>query len=106
MHVDVCNIINSPESFYRSGDLIDEVFRELGRWVCSCHAKDLEGRSVHFAETVPGRGGVDYRSYLRNIAALPQQSPLMLEHLSKPEDYEEGKRYIMGLAREMKIDLA
>jgi sugar phosphate isomerase/epimerase len=106
VHVDICNIINSPERYYRNTEIINEVFRKLGRWVCSCHAKDLHGKSVHFAETVPGRGGIDYRAYLSNIVALPSEVPLMLEHLSTHEDYEEGKQYIMKLASEMGIILA
>ncbi len=31
VHVDVCNIINSPERFYRSAELIAETFRKLGQ---------------------------------------------------------------------------
>jgi sugar phosphate isomerase/epimerase len=106
VHVDICNIINSPERFYRNGDIINEVFRKLGRWVCSCHAKDLHGKNVHFAETVPGRGGIDYRAYLRNIVALPFEAPLMLEHLTTPEEYEEGKLYILKIAGELGISVA
>jgi sugar phosphate isomerase/epimerase len=106
VHVDVCNIINSPERFYRNAEIINEVFRKLGRWICSCHAKDLHGKNVHFAETVPGRGGIDYRAYLGNIVALPFEAPLMLEHLSTPAEYEEGKQHILKLAGEMRIELA
>lgn len=106
VHVDVCNIINSPDRFYRNADLINEVFRKLGRWICSCHAKDVQGKNVHFIETVPGRGGIDYRAYLANLAALPVEAPLMLEHLNSPAEYEEGKRHILKLANEMKIELA
>lgn len=106
VHVDICNIINSPERFYRNAEIIHEVFRKLGRWVCSCHAKDLMGKNVHFIETVPGRGGIDYRAYLTNIVALPFEAPLMLEHLSTPAEYEEGKQHILKLAGELGIGLA
>jgi sugar phosphate isomerase/epimerase len=106
VHVDICNIINSPERFYRNAEIINEVFRKLGRWVCSCHAKDLIGKNVHFAETVPGRGGIDYRAYLTNIVALPFEAPLMLEHLSTPAEYEEGQQHILKLAGELGLTLA
>src|SRR5499426_2629161 len=106
VHVDICNIINSPERYYRNAEIIDDVFRKLGRWVCSCHAKDLHGKNVHFAETAPGRGGIDYRAYLTNITALPFEAPLMLEHLNSPAEYEEGKQYILKLADQMGISLA
>lgn len=106
VHVDVCNIINSPERFYRSAELIAETFRKLGQWVCSCHAKDLAGKNVHFIETIPGRGGVDYRAYMRGIMKYAPEAPLMLEHLSKPEEYEEGKEYIQHIANELGIRTA
>ncbi len=109
VHMDVCNGINSPQRFYRSGDFIRECFRKLGPWIMSCHAKDLEWvveMNVHFKETIPGRGQVDYRAYLSELARLPAGAPLMLEHLSKPEEYEEGKRYIQKVAGELSLKLA
>jgi sugar phosphate isomerase/epimerase len=106
VHVDICNIINSIDRFYRNTEIINEVFRKLGSWVCSCHAKDLHGKNVHLAETVPGRGGIDYHAYLRNIVALPFEAPLMLEHLTTPEEYEEGKQYILKTAGELGISMA
>lgn len=106
VHVDICNIINSPERFYRSNELIQDTFRKLGKWVCSCHAKDLAGKNVHFIETIPGRGGVDYRAYLKSLVKYSPDAPLMLEHLSKPEEYEEGKQYILHIANELNIPLA
>lgn len=100
VHVDVCNIVNSPDRYFRNGELIEEVFRKLGKWVVSCHAKDLWGYRVHLAETVPGRGGIDYAAYVRSLAKYASEAPLMLEHLSKAEEYDEGKQYILKVARE------
>ena len=42
VHLDVCNVMNSPERMYRNGDVIRDCFHKLGRWVVSCHAKDLK----------------------------------------------------------------
>jgi len=103
VHMDVCNAVNSPERFYESGRLIDELFRVLGKWIASCHAKDLQWipeYNVHFLEVVPGRGSVDYRAYLRNLASLPHDAPLMLEHLKTQEEYTEGRTYIQRIAAE------
>jgi len=97
VHMDVCNAVNSPERFYKNGALIDELFAKLGRWIASCHAKDLAWipeYNVHFQEVVPGRGVMDYQSYLRNVAALPVDAPLMLEHLKNAQEYDEGRAYI------------
>src|SRR5205823_8952388 len=104
VHLDVCNVINSPRRFYNSGDVIRECFRKLGPWIASCHAKDLQWipeYNVHFLEVVPGRGEVDYRSYLKELSKLPVDAPLMLEHLKTAEEYDEGKRYIMKVAGEL-----
>jgi sugar phosphate isomerase/epimerase len=101
VHMDVCNGINSPTRFYRNGEFITECFRKLGRWIASCHAKDLEWKvelNVHFQEVVPGRGEVDYATYLRELSNLPVDAPLMLEHLKTAEEYEEGKKYIQKVA--------
>jgi sugar phosphate isomerase/epimerase len=109
VHMDVCNGINSPAKFYRSGEFISECFRTLGPWIVSCHAKDLQWvteLNVHFLEVVPGRGEVDYRTYLTELSKLPVDAPLMLEHLKTAEEYEEGKRYIMKVGSELGLAFA
>jgi sugar phosphate isomerase/epimerase len=109
VHMDVCNGINSPAKFYRSGEFISECFRTLGPWIASCHAKDLQWiteLNVHFLEVVPGRGEVDYRTYLTELSKLPVDAPLMLEHLKTAEEYEEGKRYIMKVGSELGLAFA
>lgn len=109
VHLDVCNIINSPARFYTSGDVIRECFRKLGPWIASCHAKDLQWipeYNVHFLEVVPGRGQVDYRAYLGELAKLKTDPPLMLEHLKNAGEYDEGRAYIQRVARENGIVLA
>lgn len=105
-HVDIANIINSPERFYNNTALINDTFKKLGKWIVSCHAKDVVGKDVHFAETMPGRGGMDYVAYLRNVTALPRQVPLMLEHLRTPQEYDEARGYVMKVAKETQIPLA
>ena len=97
VHMDVCNGVNSPTRFYNNSAFIGECFSKLGRWIASCHAKDLRWipeYSVHFEEVVPGRGQIDYTRYLAELAALPHPVPLMLEHLKSAEEYENGARYI------------
>ncbi|HAK77814.1 MAG TPA: xylose isomerase [Runella sp.] len=105
-HIDIANIINSPERFYQNKALINDTFKKLGKWIVSCHAKDVVGKDVHFAETMPGRGGMDYVTYLQNVTALPRAVPLMLEHLRTPEEYDEARLFIMRTAQETGIPLA
>lgn len=109
VHIDICNAVNSPARFYGNSELIAECFRVLGPWIVSCHAKDLKWEpemNLHFVEVIPGRGEIDYRAYLRELSRLPSEAPLMLEHLKTAEEYEEGKRYIQGVGRELGLAFA
>ena len=97
VHMDVCNGVNSPDRFYRNADFIKECFAKRGKWIVSCHAKDLAWipeYNVHFREVVPGKGQMDYETYLGELSRLPVDAPLMLEHLQTPEEYTEGRNYI------------
>jgi sugar phosphate isomerase/epimerase len=100
VHLDVCNGVNCPRRFYENSEFIGECFSKLGRWIVSCHAKDLQWiveMNVHFLEVVPGRGQIDYGRYLTELSKLSSDAPLMLEHLKTAEEYQEGARYIRGV---------
>jgi sugar phosphate isomerase/epimerase len=108
-HMDICNGINSPERFYRNADFIRDCFKKLGKWIVSCHAKDLAfipEYNIHFKEVVPGRGEMDYATYLRELSNLPVDAPLMLEHLATPEEYTEGRDHIRTIAEKTGITFA
>ena len=109
VHLDVCNVVNSPARFYNNRAVIEECFRKLGPWIASCHAKDLAWipeYNVHFAEVIPGRGEIDYGAYLRELSKLPVDAPLMLEHLKNAEEYDEGRAYIQRVAARESIGFA
>jgi len=109
VHLDPCNLVNSPRHFYENTLLLNECFEKLGPWIVSCHAKDVDWvveMQVHFREVVIGTGSLDYRTYLRRLAALPQQPPLMMEHLAGPEEYEQSKRYILSVGEEVGVSFA
>ena len=102
VHLDVCNVMNSPERMYHNGDVIRDCFHKLGRWIVSCHAKDLKWEEyvqVSLREVIPGRGGIDYKAYLKGLSGLQDEAPLMLEHLKTAEEYTEGRNYIKGVAQ-------
>lgn len=107
VHIDVCNAVNSPEKFYNNAALTEELFSKLGRWVVSCHAKDLAWTpemNVHFIEVIPGRGELDYRPYLKALTAI--DAPLMLEHLKNADEYLEGATYIRKVASQIGVTFA
>jgi len=109
VHLDVCNVINSPTRFYNNKEVIQECFRKLGQWIVSCHAKDLAWvpeYNVHFAEVVPGRGEVDYAAYLTELSRLAADAPLMLEHLNGSEEYDEARRHVRHVGEQAGITFA
>ncbi len=59
--------------------------------------------TVHLDECRPGTGGLDYRAYLTCLNQLDKDTPLMLEHMSAPEDYAQAAQYISAIARELGI---
>ncbi|HEU0140399.1 MAG TPA: TIM barrel protein [Bryobacteraceae bacterium] len=109
VHLDICNIVNSPRRLYSNAVLIKECFEKLGPKLVSCHAKDLDwepGMQIHFREVVPGRGQMDYRVWLRCMASLGRSVPLMLEHLKSAQEYDDGRAYIEGIGREIGVSFA
>jgi len=103
VHLDPCNLVNSPEKFYQNTALLNECFDKLGRWIASCHAKDLTWdveMNIHFREVAPGKGKLDYATYLRRLARLPQNPPLMLEHLSTAEEYAGARHHIFDIGHQ------
>ena len=108
VHLDVCNVINSPQRMYNNGSVIRECFQKLGSRILSCHAKDLaweDSYQVSFREVIPGRGRIDYRTYLAELSKLPSGAPLMLEHLSSASEYEEARKYIASVAVDLGLSL-
>jgi len=106
VHLDPCNIVNSPEKFYRNADLLNECFDKLGRWIVSCHAKDLTWdveMNLHFREVRPGAGSMDYKTYLRRLAGLDHSAPLMLEHLPDAGEYDKARAHLFELGPQIGV---
>lgn len=104
VHLDVCNTMNSPVRLYNNASVIRECFKKLGRWIASCHAKDLQwgpGVQMYVQEVVPGTGVIDYKTYLTELSTLPVDAPLMLEHLHTEDEYTSGRKYIQGVAQSL-----
>jgi len=106
VHLDPVNLINSPRRYYENGELLKECFDKLGKWIVSCHAKDTilsSQLTTHLSEARPGTGNLDYRTYLKRLDALPQNAPLLIEHLSTAEEYDKARDYIFSVGREIGI---
>ncbi len=108
VHLDPCNLVNSPQKFYGITALLNECFDKLGPWIVSCHAKDLTWdveMNVHFREVCIGAGALDYGTYLRRLAALAGDVPLMIEHMKDAAEYDKSRRHLFKLAGKIGVPL-
>lgn len=106
VHLDPCNAINSPERFYDNTALLNECFDKLGPWIVSCHAKDLTWdveMNVHFREVTCGTGCLDFATYLKRLAAVPGDVPLMIEHMPNAEEYDKSRRYLFDVGKKIGV---
>ena len=72
----------------------------------SCHAKDIRytnSLTLHLEEALPGTGVLDYRTFLTLAEKCNSEMPIMLEHLSKPEEFASAAKYVRQVADELKI---
>ena len=105
VHLDPVNMINSPRLYYQNSEFLRECFDQLGDKVVSVHAKDLvlTGElTVNLKEVRPGLGGLDYRTFLREMVKLPEDTPLILEHLPQ-EEYPPAKDFVLEIAAEIGV---
>ncbi len=102
VHLDPCNLVNSPERLYSNASLLNECFDKLAPSIVSCHAKDVDwgpGLPVQIREVRPGTGRLDYKTYLGRLGRLPQRPPLMLEHLSTAAEYDAARQYFQEMLK-------
>jgi sugar phosphate isomerase/epimerase len=106
VHLDPVNMTSDPRRVYYNGDFIRECFDKLGPYIVSCHAKDtnlIHHATTQITETFVGDGTLNYNAYLTELSKLPQEPPLMIEHLSEDQlpaalDYVFDKAKKLGLS--------
>ena len=108
VHFDPVNLICSPQRYFNNTGIIMDFVARLGAHIKSSHAKDIllgDRLTVHLDEVRPGYGQLDYRTYLRALSDLPQDVPVMLEHLSAAEEYTAAADHIREVAASEGINL-
>jgi sugar phosphate isomerase/epimerase len=107
VHVDPVNLVMTPRRYWDNAAFLREIFARLGPWIVSCHAKDItlhHQAALHFDECQIGDGVMDYATFLTEVARLPGEVPLMLEHLDGP-GYAVARDRIASVAREVGVAL-
>lgn len=108
VHFDPVNLINCPSRYYGNGALIHKFVDRLGAMIKSCHAKDIIMKPefmVHLDECRPGTGSLDYATFLGEIHQLPDEVPIMLEHLPNEAEYDLAAEYVRSVAKKEGIPI-
>jgi len=102
VHLDLANLINSPRAYWGSGAIMADCLRLFGDRIVTSHGKDVKLRepaiSVLIDEVMPGEGGLDIAAMIRGLHSLPQEVPLMLEHLANAKEYDQGVAHYRKVA--------
>ncbi len=102
VHLDPANVVRDPRTYYGTTQMINHCFDLLGERIRSCHAKDvhyaLDARTVGIEEVVPGRGVLDYQTFVRRIEEVSPDIPLIIEHLANEDEFKEAADHILEAA--------
>ena len=108
VHFDPVNIIWSPHRYFNNGQIIKDFIKEFGTLIKSCHGKDTlmgDQYTVHLDEVVPGKGSLDYHLLLRELEKVDPDMPLILEHLTKENEYAAAADYVFTIAQQEGITI-
>lgn len=99
-HLDVVNMITSPERYFFNDRFLDECFAKLRGTICSCHLKDIrlkEEYTFQLEECACGEGTLDLVRYMRLAEAENPSMPMIIEHLTTDEEYAASVSYVQTL---------
>ena len=106
VHIDMCNLMNSPVKVFRNAEITCEWFAAFGSLIRCIHAKDVvlhPHLTTHIDEALPGRGMFDFAQLLRCANDLAADVPVMCEHLPDEASYDEVTNYLSSLAKSLAI---
>ena len=94
--------------YFRNTELINECFDLLGEHIIAAHAKDTyitpDRMSAYITEVAPGKGLLDYETYLVRLSRLSSPRTLLIEHIPD-EEYPEAKKYIEDTAAKVGVTI-
>ena len=98
VHMDIFNLVNSPDKYIFHKKLIDEAFLILGEEIASCHLKNIAMQpagTVMIREVPVEEGYVDVGYYLGKIRSLGRDLPVLIEHREHFEDYVKSAKWVL-----------
>lgn len=96
-HLDVVNMITSPDRYFFNDRFLDECFAKLDGQICSCHLKDIRLRQEYtfqLEECACGQGTLDIERYARLASDQDPDMPMIIEHLTTDSEYCDSVKYV------------
>lgn len=96
-HLDVVNMITSPERYFFNDRFLEECFSKLKGRICSCHLKDIklkEEYTFQLQECACGSGNLNIERYAELAEGENPALPMIIEHLTTDEEYIKSVLYV------------
>ncbi len=110
VHFDPVNCISSARLYYNSTAFFKDCFAIFGDDIASIHLKDIKIRSepfsVMFDEVPIGTGQIDYVALMNMLAKLPEDTPVLLEHLPDEAAYDKAAGVVRASAEKAGVSLS
>ena len=96
-HLDVVNMITSPQRYFFNDDFLRECFSVLKGTIVSCHLKNIklkEEYTFQLEESACEDGALDLELYASLASAENPCMPMIIEHLDTDQEYFDSVRYV------------
>jgi sugar phosphate isomerase/epimerase len=107
VNLDPTNMVHLANHFHTT-ELLTQCFDWLGENIYGCHAKDSSvlphSQTVHVQEVCPGRGSLDYETYLVRMSRLKWPRTLHPEHFPSAQN-PEAYAYIRKVAAKVGVKI-
>mgnify|MGYP000373444854 FL=1 len=97
VHMDIFNWITTPYRYFFNEEFMEEVFEKLGRYIKSCHIKDVclqEEFTFQLKEVACGEGILNLEKYARLAEKVNPEMPMIIEHLHSDSEYLQSVAYL------------
>ncbi|MCQ2592963.1 MAG: sugar phosphate isomerase/epimerase [Treponema sp.] len=101
-HLDVVNMITSPEKYFFNDNFLRECFAKLDGQILSCHLKDIrlkEEFTFQLEECACGQGSLDIKLFVELATKQNPNMPMIIEHLNTDEEYISSVKYVQKLLK-------
>lgn len=104
-HMDVVNCLTF-DNIYSHAQFVREAFDALHGRICSAHLKDVSPAESYLPglrDDLVGDGVMDLRTYLECLGRLPNDFPVVIEHMHARADIERSYRRIVAIADDLSL---